>query len=137
MTTTAPSSTAATFLCGRDDDVVLARLFLVDLENARLLVLVEGLGVSIRAFLLDGNLDEGRTERLDLVGHFGTHVGGRYFGAHGACRADGRKTRDANADDIDASRRHLARGGHLAGEQAAEDVGGLDDRTIAAHVGHR
>ena len=127
---------ASRHLCGRDDDVVLARLFLVDPEDACLLVLVEGLGVSIRTFLLDGNLDEGRTERLDLVGHFGTYVGGRYFGAHGARRADGCKTRDTNADDIDAGRGHLARGRHLAGEQASEDVGGLDDSAIAAHVGH-
>ena len=128
---------ASRHLRRRDDDVVLARLFLVDPENACLLVLVEGLGVAIRAFLLDGNLDEGCAERFNLIGNFGAYVGRRDFGAHGTCRADGRKTRDANADDIDASRRHLARGGHLAGEQAAEDVGGLDDRTIAAHVGHR
>jgi len=34
-------------------------------------------------------------------------------------------------------RRHLARRGHLTGEEPAEPVGGLDYRAITGDVGHR
>ena len=44
---------------------------------------------------------------------------------------------DAGADDEDLRRRDLARRGDLAGEEAAELVGRLDDRAVPGDVGHR
>ena len=52
-------------------------------------------------------------------------------------RANGGKPCDARADHQHLGRRHLAGGGDLAGEEAAEIVASLDHRAVAGDVGHR
>jgi hypothetical protein len=51
--------------------------------------------------------------------------------------ADRGKPGDARADHQHLGRRHLARRGDLAGEEAAEIVARLDHRAIARDIGHR
>jgi hypothetical protein len=67
--------------------------------------------------------------------------GPRIVGAHDRTEtgrgADRRKARDAGADHEDFRRRHLARSRDRAREEAAERMRCLDDRAIAADVGHR
>jgi hypothetical protein len=51
--------------------------------------------------------------------------------------ADRGETRDTGTDHQHLGGRHLAGGGHLAGEEAAEIVARLDHRAVAGDVGHR
>ena len=76
-------------------------------------------------------------EGLDLVGDLGARVGGLDDGAHAACRADGGQTGDPCADHEHLGGRHLARRGHLPGEEPAEGVRGFDDSAVPGDVGHR
>jgi hypothetical protein len=51
--------------------------------------------------------------------------------------ADGGKACHTGADHQHLGRRHLARGGHLTGEEAAEIVARLDHGAVTGDVGHR
>ncbi|QTK80597.1 hypothetical protein AT6N2_C3088 [Agrobacterium tumefaciens] len=81
-------------------------------------------------------IDEFRAHGFDLLGHFRAHVEGISDRAERCGRADGGKTGNAGADDQHLGGRHLAGGRHLTGEEAAEIIAGLDDRTIAGDIGH-
>ena len=99
------------------------------------------LGVAVGAGLrlLLGPLDpeELGAHRLDLLADLGSGVESAHHGAEAAGGTDGGEAGDAGADDEDLRRRHLAGRGDLAGEEAAELVGRLDDRAVAGDVGHR
>ena len=77
------------------------------------------------------------TKGFDLICDFGPRIGGAHDGAEAARCTDGRQTGHARADDEHLGRRHLARRGHLPGEEPAELVGGLDDGAVAGDVRHR
>ncbi len=122
---------------GGDDDVHLARLLGIHFALGLLKALAHDLGVTAATgtffFVID--LDEFAAQRHDLVGHFGAGIVGAHDGAQAGCRADRRETRDAGAGDEDLGRRHLARSGDLAVEEAAEGVGGFDHRAVAGDTG--
>ena len=124
---------------GGDDDVDFLGLLGEHLALGLLEALAHHLGVAAAAgaFFLVVDLDELAAQRLDLVGHFGARVVGAHDGAQAGGGADRGQAGDAGADDEDLGRRHLARGGDLAGEEAAEGVGGLDHGAVAGDVGHR
>ena len=107
---------------GGDDDVHFLRLLGEHLALGLLEAFAHHLGVAAAAgaFLLVVDLHELAAQRLHLVGHFGARVVGAHDGAQADGGADRRQARDAGADDEHLGRRHLARGGDLAGEEAAE-----------------
>ena len=122
---------------GGDDDVGGGRLLRVELGGGGGLVVGHLLGVAVGG-LLRGDRDryELGAHRLDLLAGLRAQVGGLDDRAHGVGGADRRQAADAGADDVDGGRRDLAGCGDLAGEQAAEGVGGLDDGAVAGDVGH-
>ena len=122
---------------GGDDDVHLLGLLGVHLALGLLEALAHHLGVAAAAgaFFLIIDLHEFAAQRHDLVGHFGTGVVGAHDGAQAGCSADRRQAGHAGTGDEDLGRRHLARGGDLAVEEAAEGVGGLDDGAVAGDAG--
>ena len=124
---------------GGDDDVHVLGLLRVHLALRLLEALAHDLGVAAAAgaFFLVVDLDEFAAQRHDLVGHLGARVVGAHDGAQVRRRADGRQAGDAGTGDEHLGRRHLARGGDLAVEEAAEGVGGLDHGAVAADAGHR
>ena len=94
------------------------------LRLADLVVVAHLLGVPGGA-----DLDLGRLDRevlpahgLHLVGHLGPGIRRPHDRAEGAGRADRGEAGHAGSRDEDLRRRHLARGGDLAGEEAAEHV---------------
>ncbi|MNX95537.1 hypothetical protein D3C86_1278150 [compost metagenome] len=93
-------------------------------------------GCAVLALVGEIEIDEFGAHALDLFGHFRAHVEGIGDGAERGGRADGGKTGNASADDQHLGGRHLAGGGHLTGEEAAEIIAGLDDRAITGDVGH-
>jgi hypothetical protein len=124
---------------GGDDDVGVLGLLGVHRALRGLEALAHHLGVAAaaRAFFLVVDLDELAAQRDHLVGHLGAGVVGAHDGAQVGRRADGRQARHAGAGDEHLGRRHLAGGGDLAVEEAAEGVGRLDHRAVAADAGHR
>ena len=126
---------------GGDDDVDLGR----QLAELRELLLAElrrrGGGVAAGRGavlgLLEVEEDELGAHRLDLLGDLGPHVEGVGDRAERDRGADRGEAGDAGADDEHLGRRHLAGGGDLAGEEAAEVVAGLDHRAVAGDVRHR
>ena len=123
----------------RDDDVA----FLGVLREQRLLGREERLAHLLRvaalalAALLEVQFDELRAEALDLLARRGARVEGADLGAEALRRRDGREPGDAGADDEHPGRGDLAGGRHLARDEAAEVLGGLDDRAVAGDVRHR
>ena len=121
-----------------DDDVHLPGLLGIHLALGRLETLAHDLGVAAaaRALFLVVHLDELAAHGLDLIGHFGAGVIGAHDGAKARSRAQGCKTGDAGTGNEHLGRRDLARGGDLAGEEAAEMVSGLDHGAVAHNASH-
>ena len=124
---------------GGDDDVDVLGLLGVQLRLAGLVVVAHLLGVAGGRHLGRRRIDVEilPAQRLDLVGDLGPRVGGPHDGAQAACRADGGQSGHTRADHEHLGRRHLARRGHLPGEEPAEGVRGLDDGAVPGDVGHR
>ena len=134
-----PRSRTARDQRGGDDDVDVLALLGVQLRLAGFVVFAHLLGVAGARYLRLGRFDRQilPAKGFDLIGYLRSRVGREYDGAQAACRADRRQTGDTRAHDENLGRRNLPRGGHLTGEQSAEDVGGLDDRAVTRDVGHR
>ena len=125
-------------LGGSNDDVRSGRLFRIEFQGRFGLVLVHFLGVAVRGFLSgSGNLHELGSHGFHLFSRGGTHIGGLDDGTHRVRGADSRQTGDTSADNVNLSRRHLAGGRDLTGEQAPESVSGLDNRAVTSDVCHR
>jgi hypothetical protein len=127
---------------GRGDDDVHLRRELAELGELLLAELwARGRGIAAGRSrvlgLLEFEEDELGAHRLDLLGDLGADVEGVDDGAERDRGADRREAGDAGANDEHLGGRHLAGGGHLAGEEAAEVVAGLDDRAVAGDVRHR
>src|SRR5690606_26428643 len=123
---------------GGDDDVGVLHFARVHVALRGQETFAHHLGVAAaaRAFFLVVDLDEGATQRDDLVGDFGARVVGTHDGAEVGSRADGGKPGHADAGDEDLGRRDLAGGGDLAVEEATKGVSGLDHGPVAADAGH-
>ena len=126
---------------GGDDDVDLRRelaelgeLLLAE-RGARGRGIAAGGGTVLR--LLEGEEDELRAHRLDLLGDFRPHVEGIGDGPQAGRRADRGEPGHAGSHHQHLGRRHLAGGGDLTGEEAAEMVAGLDHGAVTGDVGHR
>ncbi len=121
-----------------DDDVDVLGLLGVHFALGLLEALAHHLGIAAAArtffLIIDGN--ELGPHRLDLIGDFRTGVVGPHDGAQAHRGADGGKAGDASAGDEHLGGRNLARRSDLAVEVAAEDVGRLDHRAIAADARH-
>ena len=124
---------------GRDDDVDLLGLLREHFALRLLEALAHDLGIAAdaRALLDVVDRDEFAPQGLDLVSDLGARVVGAHDGPQARRRPDGREAGDAGADDEHLRGRNLAGGGDLTGEEAAELVRSLDDRAVAADVGHR
>ncbi len=124
---------------GRDDDVDVLVLLGVQRRLAGLVVVAHLFGVAggrdFGVLVRDGQVLA--AEGGDLIGHLGPRVGGPHDRAEAARRADGSQAGDTGTDHEHLGRGHLARRGHLAGEEPAEAVGGLDHGAVAGDVGHR
>ena len=125
---------------GGDDDVDLRR----ELAELGELLLAE-LGAGGRGIaagggpvlrLLELEEDELSAHGFDLLGHLRPDIEGIGHGAEAGRRTDGGQSGDAGAHHQHLGRRHLAGGGDLAGEEAAEVVAGLDHGAVAGDVGH-
>ena len=76
-------------------------------------------------------------QRFDLVGDLGPRIGGQHDGTQTACGADGGQSGHTRADHQHLGRRHLARRGHLPGEEPTEGMRRLDHGAITRDVRHR
>ena len=122
---------------GGDDDVAFLGLLGVHLALRGLKSFAHDFCVTsaARAFLLVVDLDELATQRLNLIGHFGTGIIGAHDGAQIGGSADRCEAGDARASDEDLGWRDFARGRHLAVEETAKSIGGFDDSSVATDAG--
>ncbi len=122
----------------RDDHVHLGRLRFEELHLGLDELLAHHLRVAALALaaLLEGDLEEGAAQALDLLLGGGTRVEGAHLGAQGARGGDGGEASDARADDEHLGGRRDARGRDLGPEEVAEVGGGLDDGAVARQVRH-
>eukprot|EP00162_Nutomonas_longa_P015402 comp22299_c0_seq1/m.53368 comp22299_c0_seq1/g.53368 ORF comp22299_c0_seq1/g.53368 comp22299_c0_seq1/m.53368 type:complete len:328 (-) comp22299_c0_seq1:499-1482(-) len=95
-----------------------------------------GIAACTVAVLLEVKLEELGTEGLHLLLDGSARVKGTHDSTHCLGGDDGGKTSDTCANHKHLCRGHLSCGGHLAGKEAAEMVGGHDDGLVARRVGH-
>ncbi len=127
---------------GGDDDVDVGGQLRIQRGLAFLVVVAHLLGVTGRRDLIlagrvgcDGHVLP--AQGAHLIGDLGPGVGGLHDGAQAPGRADRGQSGHPRADDEHLGRRHLARGGHLPGEEPAEAVRGLDHCAVPGDVRHR
>ena len=96
-----------------------------------------GVSAFAGAVFEQGHFEEVGAHALDLFLRRRASVEGAHDGAEATRGADGGQTRHAGADHQHLGRRHLARGGHLSGEEAPEEARCLDHGAVARDVGHR
>ena len=125
----------------RNDDVDFLRLFGEQCHLGLDEFCAHGLGIAAFAgavlIVIEIEHQELGVHALDLFFYLGSSIEGSHDRAHALGSANCRKPRNAGAYDEHLGRWNLACCCDLPGEKAAEVLCGLDDRSIAANVGHR
>ena len=125
----------------RDDDVDVGGLIAVEPRRGGVVRGARRLRIAVGGHLLrlvgHDDVEVAAADRAHLVGDLGTRVGRAHDRAEARGGADRGEPGDTGARDEHLRGRHLAGGGDLAREEAAELVRRLDDGPIAGDVGHR